>query len=123
MGLFEMKLTNTQQLLIRACKSLEAEKRLISVYKRFYYRGATEKETKKNLIIILSRVFEMIVEPDILDDIISELSPNNIKWTLFDRNDYVYEDVVLQYMISKIRLTEVSKIAGFRKPLCFRNKA
>jgi hypothetical protein len=113
-----MNLTKTQQLLIRACKSLEPKKRLISVYKRFYYRHASEQEMTVFLIGILSKIINEFGISDILD-VIQELNPNSIKNKMFNKN-YVYEEVVLQYMISKIRLTEASKIEGFWVPLRFR---
>jgi len=53
------KLTNIEQLLIRACKT-QNKKRLISVYKRFYYRYGSVEEDKVALIQILSSLVDKI---------------------------------------------------------------
>ena len=116
-----MSRNNTETLLIRACKSENPKKRLMSVYKRRYCSPLNKDECVSNIILILCPLVESLGNFHIHDIIVS-ISPNNMKHLLFSNGDvYNYNNEVLEYLISKIRHTEVKDLGeDFRVPRRFR---
>lgn len=98
------------QLFIRACKSGDANKRIKSVYRRFYHYDYDSA----NIVHILAKICDNQLQFSAID-LISELSPNN-NWKYPDN----YWEKCVNILISKIRLSEVSKFDGLVAPLKFR---
>lgn len=113
-------LSNTEQLLIRACRSNNPNKRLLSTYRRFYYYSEDENICKKNLVIILANLVDKLVGKIDITDVIEELSPNNIKYMLGE--PYDYREAVILFLVDKIRFLEASKIEGLRTLECLEIK-
>ena len=109
-----VELTKTELLLIRACKSKKAMKRLRSVYRRQY--GVDGSNTTA-LLIILGRLVEKHY-PISTVELMAELNPNRaVFWA-----DGSYEDRSLLILISHLRLAEVSMFNGWVSPAVIRNK-
>ena len=114
------KLTATQNLLIRACKSENPKKRLQSVYKRMYLYIDEYRLYRKEMIGILSNLFSEINKREItIIDIFSELDPN--KYFFERESDYDFRERCLEVLISKIRNIPVSELPDdFRSPMRFK---
>ena len=106
---------NTTQLFIRACKSKNPEKRINSVYRRFYTHHS---DADIHIINILSRICDMYLKLRVVD-VISEISPE--KAWLTCNGEYNYNKACLSVLTSKIRLSEVKVFNGLSKPLMFKN--
>lgn len=109
-------MTKLEMLFIRACKSLNTEKRVHSVYKRFYYRH--NKNPDPALVSILLNICEKYC-PIPSEKLLSELNPDSIYYM---GQDKPYWSICLRVLISHIRLTEAVKFDGMIKPLMFRRK-
>lgn len=110
-------MNNTDQLLIRACKSKDPMRRVISVYKRFYYRG---EYNLRDIAQILSSVCasNAPIQPD---QLISDLNPL-CAWKFIDIDkEYNYCEHVTNVLISNLRHTAASKIPGFIVPSKFKH--
>ena len=107
-------MNETTQLFIRACKSKDPKKRVISVYKRFYCKN---NNPIPPLINILSNICDEFIEIKTFN-LLVEISPEN-SW-LTCESEYNFNEACLNVLISKIRLTEVSKFTGLSKPLMFK---
>lgn len=111
---------NTDQLLIRACKSLSPQTRIVSVYRRQYY-------TPKNLNpVALYRsvadiLLSLVIKYDVVDvrGLITELNPE-YRWYHGLGENATYHEQLMCVLISMIRHTEVSKFPGYRAPISFR---
>ncbi|MGZ7118229.1 MAG: hypothetical protein ACXVH2_00820 [Methanobacterium sp.] len=108
-------MTNTEQLFIRACKSLNPELRVRSVYRRFYGDYYNAANTSYLLINICNK-YDLVSIKDLIED----LNPDN-KWK-YAYVDDSYWALVMNILISKIRLTEISKLPELKKPLRFRHE-
>ena len=109
---------NIDQLFIRACKSREPEKRILSVYRRFYLSGG--EQSYSHLVAILAKIInERIDYP--LTDILSDLNPEN-PWRSAS-NEGSYWERVFDLLVSKIRLARVSELQGLKAPLKLRKVA
>lgn len=105
------------QLFIRACKLENPHKRVFSVYKRFYCRDI--KNPEPHIINILAKLCDKYV-PMTTTHLLGVLDPNHIQF--FIREDYDYNQACLQTLISRIRLSEVSKFPGLTSPARFRRE-
>lgn len=110
-------MTNTEQLFIRACKSLNPELRVRIVYRRFY--GSYDDNHDADIAYLLTKIVDKY---DLVStiDLIESLNPMD-KWK-YANDDDLYLTIVMKVMISKIRLCEISKLDGFKKPLRFRHE-
>jgi hypothetical protein len=115
-------LTKLEMLFVRACKSKNAKLRLNSVYRRFYCKGI--KYPEQYIVNILSRLCE---EHNLLTitQLLDKLSTNN-RWKYSDScvnidNPVAYNNLILEIIISTIRLSEISKFEGFISPAIFRH--
>lgn len=110
-------MNNVEILLIRACKSFNAEKRLASVYRRFFYSGKMETF---DLVIILNALCEKHL-PIKSGNLISNMNPR--RDFMYDcTKETPYEERVLKVLISHIRLSSIENLKGFRRPCWTRNK-
>lgn len=108
------QLTKTELLLIRACKSKNDMKRLVSVYKKQY---GVDGRDKSALLTILGGVIENH-HPISASKLMKELNPNrSVFW-----GDGSYEDRALLILVSHLRLAEISIFNGWVSPAPFRNK-
>lgn len=108
----------TELLIIRACKSLDPETRLVSVYKRKYgnYDG---KDCYIAMILEnICEKFDLVKTSDLLRD----LHPDN-QWK-FNITDSItninYWSLVKRILTSLIRLTPIDKFDGFISPIRFK---
>lgn len=88
-------------LLIRACKSINPEKRINSVYRRFYHNELPSAET-----ISLILVYLLKYAPMKSIDIINELNPNKY----FDEDKRLYWNRVKSMLISNFRFYRKDKL-------------
>ncbi len=105
------KTSISDQMIIRACKSLDSLPRLIKTYHKYYGNFTNEKVY---IIQILSRIcedFQLIK----VSDLICDLSPENY-WKFSQDKDEDYTSRVIKILASKIRFTEVSRFPGFIIP-------
>lgn len=105
------------QLLVRACKSGDPQKRLQSVYRRFYMNN---RVTDKDLCHILSKVVDKYVNVKAMK-LIQELSPESM-FMPHMADDSPYWNQALQVLIYYIRFTEPSEFEGMEIPAMFRNE-
>jgi hypothetical protein len=111
------------QLFIRACKSINPDKRLQSVYKRFYGSKDMYSEHISVILLKICQDYNLLT----LESFASKIG-REISWILspvFNRHsktvDYnSYLESVNSVCISAIRLTKVSKLEGFTAPRKFR---
>jgi len=116
-------LSNIECLLIRACKT-QNKKRLISVYKRFYYRWGTVEEDKVALVQILSSLVDKVCVVRTLE-VFKELDPKHIKhWAnkILQYNEpYDYNTECYNFLVNKLRHLEHKQLVelGYRVPRRF----
>ncbi len=109
-------LDKTEMLFIRACKSLDPKKRLMSVYRRLYLGGITEEFAILYISSLLADIVQRYKLID-LDTLIHNLSPNS-----FDYKQYSYNEKVFYTLINAIRFAEYKKFPRLIKPLRYRNE-
>tara|TARA_R110002020_G_scaffold269071_5_gene484399 strand:+ start:1246 stop:1596 length:351 start_codon:yes stop_codon:yes gene_type:complete len=106
------------QLLIRACKSPNALRRLLKIYSKVYFLGTT-KENKKHLVLILSEICDEYCPMNTYELMLAR-HPENL-WKLgLDKEIEAEEDIWLQIFISKIRLSHRDCFTGLTVPARFR---
>lgn len=108
------ELTKTELLLIRAIKSKNPMKRLVSVYKRQY--GIEHSDITALLSIIAGIVDDH--QPISSSHIVKELNPS--RSDIWQSEDY--QEQALRVLVSHLRLTEVIKFNGWVSPASIRNK-
>lgn len=106
------------QLWIRACKSRNPRKRVDTLYKRFYYVDNDYNNIRKGIISILSQIHDKYCKIDTLK-MIDAVSKDGLYWR-FSSKPYDYHEAVLEYLISKIRLSEKDRFPGLTPPRKFR---
>ena len=110
----------TTQLMIRACKSLNPQQRLRTVYRRFYYRGDSVGQENAALVSILSRVCEEYA-PIRLTVLMDHLKPEN-HW----KHDFEVREGFNSYAVKilsrHLRMTEGSDLDGLTPPRRFRDE-
>lgn len=105
-----------EQLLIRACKSNDPARRLLSVHRRFY--GAYKNNNARNLVCIigiLAPIVDKYKPYPSCADVINEIARPT---TIFDERDGLAR--ALQMLIHRIKFTEHNKLPGLTSPLLFR---
>jgi len=105
---------NTEQLLIRACKSGDPITRLLSVYRRFYLPNETPK---LYLAHILAGIVDKYV-PVTATEMIFEFDPKQKKE--FFGEDFTYTEIALGFVLHKIRYADRAKFPGLTTPCAFR---
>lgn len=104
------------QLFVRACKSLNPELRLRSVYRRFYGNYEHKDIHIANVLIALNDTYNIASAKDCL----LELDPN--RYIMYGCNiDDEYYLIVKKMLTSKIRLSSIKKFPGMNTPLKFKN--
>lgn len=106
-----------QALLIRACKSNNAQYRIKRLYKMIYFGG---KYDASHVASILSRIVEEYNLTN-LQNLIHEMNPNQ-GWKYGADDNTSYEERAILLLSSIIRLTEVSQLPDYPIPAKFRNK-
>lgn len=107
---------NITQLFVRACKTENAQKRVYSVYKRFYLAGEMSGKHKAAVLT------------DILSNIVDTHCPMTTNKLISEINNYQYHDMELQdrmlmIMVRQIRynITRTSH-PELRKPARFKGE-
>lgn len=104
------------QLFIRACKSLNPDIRLRSVYRRFYGNYEHHDIHIANVLISLNEKYDIVSAKICM----LELSPDNfIMFGCTIDDDYYL--IVKKMLTSKIRLSSIKKFPGMKTPLKFKN--
>lgn len=106
-----------EQLFIRACKSLDARKRVLSVYRRFYLQC---ENPDPHLVIILAPIIDKHLQIPAADWI-NDLNPVNA-WKFGGDETDDFMTITLNVMISRIRLAHRDKFPGLTPPAKFREK-
>lgn len=109
----------TTELFIRACKSRHPLTRLVSVYNRYYYKGA--EDPSPHIACILMKICEDfdLIRPSKLMD---ELNPDN-NWRQVEEADKDnYHKRCVAVLMNAIRFTENSKLPITRTPAFVRNR-
>ena len=115
-------MNNTEQLLVRACKSSNATKRLFSVYRRFYLNNKGKREMiYTNLSIILLDLVRKH-NPIEVFKLVDSLNPISAMFYVDDYENYTYYEHVFGVLVSHIKLSNVSDFDGYKIPAMFRNK-
>jgi len=112
-------MNNQDMLFIRACKSRNPERRVMSVYRRFYW--GTHVLSDQERICAVTGILTNLVNvfnPISAGSLIRELGPGA---------DYKYRDLsfyerVFTVMVSRLRLTKPEKFPGYIAPAYFRNR-
>ena len=108
---------NLTMLFIRACKSKNPEKRLYSVYRRFY---GNYENVESSISYILSKICESHINIT-TTQLIDKLSPSNTWMYKNDENvETPYYIIVMRMLCSEIRYTPMNKLEDFVKPATFR---
>lgn len=104
-------------LIIRACKSKNSDRRLRSVYKRFYLRNNINEDNYKWFMVdYLAEICQEYTKPR-LNDIITKLDPDNIR----HMKNTSYVDRAYQLLKNEIQLTSRHDFPDtFRVPAKFR---
>lgn len=105
-------LSKTEMLFIRACKSRNPQKRLKSVYRRFYLADVEHSDVY--ILGILAEIVDQYI-PMTLTEALSRMNPEDI-YTWKAENDN-YTSRCLASVTSYIRLTGASKFPGLARPL------
>ena len=111
------KITNIEQLFIRACKVLDSDKRIRSVYRRFY---CLDGNPEPHIILILADICDKYI-PMKISEVIDALNPSQ-SWN-HQNSKYVCNDVCLSALISRIRLSNIDSFPGISTPAKFRDAA
>lgn len=110
-------MTKTEMLFVRACKS-SSDKRVYSLYRRFYYVGHWVKQDELDARIgsVLLDICEKYC-PVNVRELIGRLDPNWIWSKHIYKDSYSYQKVLLEYLIGHIANTEVSCFPNIIKPI------
>lgn len=108
-------MTKTELLFIRACKSLNPEKRVFSVYKRYYYYS-NKAYTREALISILANICDNYLDISV-SRVIQDMYPHK-----FLNDNRTYNERAFDALVSWVRLTPVDTIDGYVAPVKFRNE-
>jgi len=105
------------QLFVRACKSECPEKRVLSVYRRFYVQHHVP-ESYAYHAQITARICEKYELCSLLE-LVSATNPEN-KWQYSLDKDVCYHQFVFRVLVRKIRFADTSKFEGLIAPAKFR---
>ena len=112
------ELSKLQILIIRACKSHQPERRLTSIYKRFYL--SDNDNIKMNLIMMLSTVVQDANITISLSTVHESLNPNAFRYNFCKTQEYDFNNAFLWMMIDQIRFSDISLFKGYVYPVRFR---
>lgn len=114
-------MNNVEQLFIRACKSKDSQKRIRSVYRRFYLGGfGPDPQGEAAILSILSNIADKHMQLKI-GDLLSDLHPDR-DWYFDIKESDSYFGGCIKVLASRIRLTEAAKFVGLTKPGRFRTR-
>lgn len=107
---------NTTQLFIRACKSQNTAYRLKRLYSSIYY-GEYDNTHVKHILAKIVEEHQLIS----ITKLMYEIDPSS-KWKYGVSDDASHNEHMVAVLASIIRLTEVSKLKGYKVPTRFRRK-
>lgn len=106
------------QLFIRACKSKNPNRRILSVYRRYYVRYGMYEDHRADIMNILVAVVDTYTKMTVAN-VIDRLNPDHG----FLDKDMIYIDRVIEMCISKIRFTNTEDLVGLTAPCKFRPRS
>jgi hypothetical protein len=112
-------MNKTIQLFIRACKAKDADKRLRSVYRRFYYSTDCKKTQDAALVHILSKICEDHA-PIRLTILMDRLNPEN-HWQYGITSDEGFNSAAIKILTSHLRFLKKDDLKGLTSPRRFRD--
>lgn len=98
-------------LFIRACKSLEPQRRVLSAYCRFYGKYT---DPEKHIILVLADICDLYAPMRILD-LIANLDPRKIATS----ESQPYSVTALRALIYHLRFCNTKKLPGYSPPTRF----
>ncbi len=114
-------MTKIEMLFIRAAKTADASKRILSVYRRFYGKYTFE-ESLSAVVHILSNIVDKVNKPSLLETIAS-LNMHQYIYSNVPKTYEGYMQITLLLLINRLRFIEISKLPeDFIKPICFRRE-
>ncbi len=115
-------LTNFEILLVRACKATEPEKRLRSLYGRYYLRKMPQDVVSR---VMADRILKLAKKCDIdlVDVLVEQMNPEKkSRYINIDNTTYSYNRHLMLVVMTKIRFTGIHAFKGYRSPCMHRNK-
>jgi hypothetical protein len=109
---------NLELLFIRTCKSQNPEKRIKSVYRRFYLDSG--KFVDNHLLDILSKIVDKHLNIT-NTQMINLLNPDTSWMHLNKSGETPYSTRVMRILISEIRHSSIDDFEGFISPRRYRN--
>jgi len=107
---------NTTQLFIRACKSKNSEKRLYSVYRRFY---GNYENVEPNIAYILSKICDEYLNIT-NTQMIEKLNPTNTWMYNNEEGETPYSFITMRMLCSSLRQSSINCFPNMVKPSLFR---
>lgn len=111
------------QLLIRACKSGDPDKRLKSIYRRLYLMDMRYVDDNVCDYVVCENLLKIITEfiPHKIDvlKILSEFAPDSYYMVGYKDKPHWYR--VKRLLISYLRFSNTEDLIGYKSPLKFRN--
>lgn len=115
-------MNKVDQLFIRACKNMESTKKLLWVYRRYYWSHGTDEEAYREISGILERITEEYF-PMSAPDMIRYIDPAEPKWRM-SKEKYSFGYKVMnayRFHVWKVRGKELENL-GYIIPAYFRNQ-
>jgi len=109
---------NMTQLFIRACKVYDSEKRLRSIYRRFFLSTLDENDVRRGLTINLVSICDKYLNVSVRDMVV-DMNPDKYPGLFEPRT---YPEAVLFAVTGFIRMADKDKFKGLAVPARFRNK-
>lgn len=106
-------------LFIRACKSMNPQRRLTSVHRRFYLADRQQCHNR-HICDILAVICEKYI-PISVRKLVNELHPNT-SWWVVEPEHRDFDSRALRVLVNHIRFTENTKLPSYPTPAFFRNK-
>ena len=107
---------NTDQLFIRACKSRRYQKRIYSVYRRFY---CNDLHVDFYIAKILSQICDKYLNFTV-SDLVTDYHPDNL-WKCGASKADDHWTTTVKILTTKIRLSGADELPGYRPPAIFRH--
>ena len=110
----------TDMLILRACRSDSPLKNVNKLYERYYYKDKYNAIRWEGIAKIMLRICDKYCHISTYD-LVEVLNPAHAYKTVKDDKNYFYEELVAMALIVHVRQSELSDIAYYIMPICYRN--